>query len=188
MNHLKLFETFFSYFLNDKLSERDINILFGISREDIEDCLMEINDLGLYNISINFKVNDRFISSDEYEVHKDHLISKYFDEEGGPISRTGKGYISKINKLSIDIHVFLTNNSLSKIHIRKNIRERGIKPDILLPKLLECYNQFKVRFSDFEVTEKHPETVDNSISHHPEAKLNNGHTIISFFMKKKGLN
>jgi hypothetical protein len=94
MNHIKLYEDFFSFFLYDKLTDSDINMLFGISREDIEDALIEINDLGLYNISINFKINNGFLNSTDYYIQAGSYTSKKYDDDGVNAKSTGSADFS----------------------------------------------------------------------------------------------
>lgn len=183
MKHIKLYEDFFSFFLYDKLSERDIKLIYGLSREDIEDSLMGINDTGLYNTSINFMINNEFLNSDNYEIQKDVYFDKKYDEEGVLLKPGERGSRREIKTLLIEIHIFLTKSSLNKIGIDSSEFEEG-KTDILIPDLLEFYNQFKLRFKGFEITEKHKETVKNLISFHPEEKVYYGDSIMSICMKK----
>jgi peroxiredoxin family protein len=186
MNHIKLYEDFFSFFLYDKLTDSDINMLFGISREDIEDALIEINDLGLYNISINFKINNGFLNSTDYYIQAGSYTSKKYDDDGEPLSHGKKGYTNQIESLGVEIHIYLTRESLDKIDKRGEFqRERVISTDILIPKLLECYNQLKSRFNNFDISERHRAFVNNAISFHPEEKVHYGDAVMSIYMKKR---
>jgi hypothetical protein len=91
MNHLKTFETFFSFSMRDKISEEDLFTLISVNREMIQDLLVEFEDkLPDVHISINF---------DNIYNNRSRIISGFRRSEGKLFVKDGDDPIEELRMI-----------------------------------------------------------------------------------------
>ncbi len=186
MKYIKLFESFCSNRHQDKLDDMSIKKLFGVSKEDIEHILSDINDeIDGVNISINFRVNGAYIDSNHVGVEdseKGHSL-KYDYED---CQNT-----SPITDLACEIKVFPTSGLLNRYNTNGNTSQRAyINVIPLVEKIVSIVrnNEIIEYFESigFETEVYTKEMVENRIERHPGG-FEHASSIFSLFMYPKDL-
>jgi hypothetical protein len=188
MNYLKTFEKFFSFYIYDQLKDVDLKKLIGITRYEIEDYLLSIDDdFGdILNTSINFELRDKLGNS---------FIKEPYDI---------KSLIKKNSSVIVSIHFYPNGNKLDEL-IEKYERNEFSKTEEKLPifimgdrlqKFEEELQLFKERmeFFKFEVEIRENNKIASNRNIHTFISKNRhtdlkddyyGHSIMSIFLNKK---
>jgi hypothetical protein len=187
MKYLKLYEDFFSFFQYDKLSDKDTEKIFGLTREDIELRLLDVtDDVEGIHVSVNFDVDGAFLDSNEIDIKTDENGQSSWrwtipDDDYRPV-----------DKINIQIHFYLTHELLNSIKddskswvTSKGRSEYDITPILNRIKSVVEKNKIKEHFEQLgwvvKVVEKQSaDMIQTSVS-----GLSVGRTVYSLFLKKK---
>lgn len=191
MKYIKLYEDFFSFFRHDKLSDKDTERLFGLTREDIELRLLDVTDeVEGIHVAINFDIDNTFLSSKEIFIRTDVRTGDFYYERVLPESMSGeKPERHIIKNIKIQIHFHLSGEKLNMIKSDKDWPLVRSKYDVtgIVDELKESVERNKIK----EYFQQHGwgiKEIENSAITLVTNDINGlrvGQSIYSIFISKK---